>query len=199
MTSFAIYKISTGEITRSGSVPSYSINDQVLDTDEALIVGEYTSDQYYISSGTAIAYTEAQALAKASGAVYGKIWDNSALAWIDTLTLKDRMLFNLEEIAHTKYTSGCSYAGHTYPTDDGSRSKFAAAAVAYGYLGVSPPKLPKDGVDTYIAGANLASIVGAQETYFEAVKSNYDSLVVAINNAADDTALAAIDLTAGWP
>jgi hypothetical protein len=126
-------------------------------------------------------------------------FDYTTKAWTTAKNNTELRLLELEAIRDTKNSLDITWGGHSYPCTDEWRGKFAAAAVSYNYLGVSPPKLPKDGVDTYIAGANLASICGAQETYFEAVKTNYDSLVVAINNAADDTALAAIDLTAGWP
>ena len=130
-------------------------------------------------------------------------WNWSTLVWDTPSGLLGKQQGGrkgeVEFLRDQKLLAGVTYSGETYACDDASRVAYSIAHMMYTGYGDIPPKLTVSGRTEYIASGSLGSIIAAMNTYTGAVLTNAAALNSAIDNAADATALAAIDLTVGWP
>jgi len=119
-------------------------------------------------------------------------------------TLDEQKAAKLAALAYKRWqvaTGGITVESLSVPTDDTTQLKATAAyvkATKDSDFSISSWKLP-DGTFMALDNATIIAIGDAITDHIEACFDNEATLTTAINAAADQTALNAVDITSGWP
>ncbi|MBO9424696.1 DUF4376 domain-containing protein [Labrenzia sp. R4_1] len=109
--------------------------------------------------------------------------------------------FEVRELRKAAESSGITVAGLPVPTDDKTRDRVDQIVNAYAdgdITGTVDFELPS-GDFVELNAVQMQAIKAAGAQHIQACFSSQKTLVQAINAAPDHDALAAIDITAGWP
>jgi hypothetical protein len=126
---------------------------------------------------------------------------NYTIADRDLDEIKAEMKLEVREKRKEAESSGISVAGLPVPTDDKTRDRVDQIVNAYAdgdITGTVDFELPS-GDFVELNAVQMQAIKAAGAQHIQACFSNQKALVQAINSAMDHGALAAIDITAGWP
>lgn len=168
--------------------------DEIAIFDTGLLSWSLTDDFrgqiYYLPSEDYQEYTQE---------VVGPFPD-TAVTSIPLSTLKERKIDDTYGEFLFQIQKNITVSAVTYFADYGSIQQYNLLSVEDGALTTKPTKLylPNRTIKT-ASKANLESIREAWAVRVNESYNNFESLVNAINAAADETALNAIDITAGWP
>ena len=91
MHAFTKYLEASGNITGNGSMPATHAAEQPCGVGEAVFVGQALHPStHYFAGGQPVAYTPAQARAKADRPAHASRWCNTTMAWLDERTAQQR-------------------------------------------------------------------------------------------------------------
>ncbi len=119
------------------------------------------------------------------------------------LSLTEQKAAKLATAAERRWqteTGGITVGGISVHTDDRSKLMLTGARVkAAANAGFETQWVTADGQIVALTAAQIIAISDAVLAHVDACFAHFATLAAAIDAAADETALVAIDITAGWP
>lgn len=161
----------------------------------------YTGQPVYRDAlGDVVAYTEAQAAAKAARPAYPARWSNTEMQWQDLRTLDDVRYVRVQAIKAARKVAEAgtfTVAGNTYQADEDSvrRLQIAAMAAQAGGAGWSTEWTLADNTTTTLTRAQMLAVVAGLFAHIRAQRDRASAL-----RAQLDGALTVADVDAvSWP
>lgn len=160
----------------------------------------YTGQPVFLLEGKVVAYTEAQAAAKAARPAYPARWSNTEMQWQDLRTLDDVRYARVQAIKAARKVAEAgtfTVADNTYQADDDSvrRLQIAAMAAQAGGAGWSTEWTLADNTTTTLTRAQMLAVVAGLFAHIRAQRDRASAL-----RAQIDGALTVADVEAvSWP
>lgn len=132
MTTFTNYNSGTGEIHSSGYAPDGTESSYMVPGYAQYVGDALNSRQHYFAAGAPVAYTAAQAAAKAMPPVGAGAWSNTTMAYADARTLaqaRDQARVRIERAANTAEFGTFTWDGATWWADPASAARLRGAAL----------------------------------------------------------------------
>lgn len=162
MHSYSIYELATGEIVQTGTCAEADVEGQA-GPGQGLVLGAYNPADGYVADGALVAYTPAQAAAKAAPPSPWHRWSNETMAWADSRSLDDLRRARVDAITAWRDAADrdtFEFAGRRFQADPSSQSRITAVAmqrVATGALPVNFPGFWKAEDNSYLPIPDVAT------------------------------------------